>query len=49
MKAVAGGMKLREDAAASLTKIKEDAEDIRFDEKESFNCVVSLPTVLLVS
>lgn len=28
VKAVAGGMKLRNDAVASLAKIKEDAEDI---------------------
>ena len=38
VKAVAGGMKLREDAAASLAKIKEDAEDIRFDEKAEAAC-----------
>lgn len=28
---VAGGMKIRNDAAASISKIKEDAEDVCFD------------------
>ena len=32
--AVAQGMKLREDATASIAKIKEDAEDIRFEAQQ---------------
>ncbi|MFR0880450.1 MAG: DUF6110 family protein [Oscillospiraceae bacterium] len=35
VKTVASGMKLRDDASASLSKIKEDAEDIRYDEKSA--------------
>ena len=34
VKAVAQGMKLREDATASIAKIKEDAEDIRFEAQQ---------------
>ena len=39
VKAVAQGMKLREDATASIAKIKEDAEDIRFEaqQQEAFS------------
>ncbi len=33
VKTVAKGMKIRDEAAAELTKIKEDAQDIRFEEK----------------
>ena len=38
VKAVAQGMKLREDATASITKIKEDAEDIRFEAQKEASC-----------
>ena len=33
VKTVAKGMKIRDEAAAELVKIKEDAEDIRSEEK----------------
>ncbi|MBR1751257.1 MAG: DUF1490 domain-containing protein [Ruminococcus sp.] len=35
VKTVAKGMKIKDEAAAELLKIKEDAEDIRADEKET--------------
>ncbi|MBR1663200.1 MAG: DUF1490 domain-containing protein [Ruminococcus sp.] len=33
VKTVAKGMKIKDEASAELVKIKEDAEDIRFEEK----------------
>ena len=39
VKTVAQGMKLREDASASIAKIKEDAEDIRFEAQAEANKV----------
>ena len=38
VRTVAQGKKLREDAAASLSKIKEDAEDLRFDQQTADEC-----------
>jgi len=33
VKTVAGGMKIREDAASSIAKIKEDAQDVCYEAK----------------
>lgn len=38
VKTIAGGMKLRNEAASSLTKVKEEAQDMVYDEACNDKC-----------